>query len=118
MFYNINKCYHVHIGENTEASKYEMGSGDNKITIKGVASEKVLGIFIDEKLNFRQHITKKVNIANRNLGILFRSFTYMDKELFLNLYKAMVRPHIEYVITVQERQTNFRKCSEKSNIMV
>ena len=58
-------------------------------------SDKDLGVFIDEKLNFREHITKKVNIANRNLGLIFRSFTYMDKEMFLNLYKSMVRPHIE-----------------------
>ena len=40
MFYNTDKCHHVHIGENTEASKYEMGSGDNRNTIKGVESEK------------------------------------------------------------------------------
>ena len=31
------RCY-VHMGENTEASKYEMGSGDNRITIKRVES--------------------------------------------------------------------------------
>ena len=30
MFYNTDKCHHVHISENTEASKYEMGSGDNR----------------------------------------------------------------------------------------
>ena len=104
MFYNTDKCHHVHIGENTEASKYEMGSGDNRNTIKRVESEKDLGVFIDEKLNFRDHITKKVNIANRNLGIIFRSFTYMDKEMFLNLYKSMVRPHIEYATQVWSRQ--------------
>ena len=100
MFYNTDKCHHVHIGENTEASKYKMGSGDNRNTIKRVESEKDLGVFIDEKLNFRDHITNKVNIANRNLGIIFRSFTYMDKEMFLNLYKSMVRPHIEYATQV------------------
>ena len=104
MFYNTDKCHHVHIGENTEASKYEMGSGDNRNTIKRVESEKDLGVFIDEKLNFRDHITKKVNIANRNLGIIFRSFTYMDKEMFLNLYKSMVRPHIEYATQVWSPQ--------------
>ena len=81
-----------------------MGSGDNRSTIKRVESEKDLGVFIDEKLNFREHITKKVNIANRNLGITFRSFTYMDKEMFLNLYKSMVRPRIEYATQVQERK--------------
>ena len=104
MFYNTDKCHHVHIGENTEASKYEMGSGDNRNTIKRVESEKDLGVFIDEKLNFRDHITKKVNIANRNLGIIFRSFAYMDKEMFLNLYKSMVRPHIEYATQVWSPQ--------------
>ena len=75
--------------------KYEMGSDDNRRTIKRVESEKELGVFIDEKLNFREQITKQVNIAKRNLGIIFRRFTYMDKEMFLNLYKSMVRPNIE-----------------------
>ena len=104
MFYNTEKCHHVHIGKNTEASKYEMGSGDNRSTIKRVESEKDVGVFIDEKLNFREHITKKVNIANRNLGIIFRSFTYMDKEMFLNLYKSMVWSHIEYATQVWSPQ--------------
>ena len=81
-----------------------MGSCDNRNTIKRVESEKDLGVFIDEKLNFRNHITKKVNIANRNLGIIFRSFIYMDKEMFLNLYKSMVWPHIEYATQVWSPQ--------------
>ena len=119
MFYNTDKCHHVHIGKNTEASKYEMGSGDNRNTIKRVESEKDLGVFIDEKLNFRDHITKKVNIANRNLGIIFRSFTYMDKELFLNLYKSGAAPYricnTGMVTTIQERQNSFRNCPKKSN---
>ena len=63
-----------------------MGPGANIFTIKRVESEKDLEVFIDDKLNFREHITKKVNIANRNLVIIFRSFTYMDKEMFFNLY--------------------------------
>ena len=104
MFYNTDKCHRFHIGENTEASKYEIGSGDNRSTIKRVESEKDLGISIDKKLNFHEHITKKVNIANRNLGIIFRSFTYMGKEMFLNLYKSMVRSHIEYATQVWSPQ--------------
>ena len=97
-----------------------MGSVDYRSTIKRVESEKDLGVFIDEKLNFREHITKKVNIANKNLGKILRSFTYMDKEMLLNLYKSMVRPHIEYASQVwspqyKKRQKNFRKCPKKSN---
>ena len=54
-----DKCHHVHIGENTEARKYEMGSGDKRSTIKRVESEKDLGVSIDEKLNFREHKQRK-----------------------------------------------------------
>ena len=63
-----------------------MGPGAYTFTIKRVEPEKDLEVFIDDKLNFHEHITMKVNIANINLGIIFRSFTYMDKEMFLNLY--------------------------------
>ena len=39
------------------------------------------------KSDFRDHINTKVNTANRNLGIVFRTFAYIDQEMFLNLYK-------------------------------
>ena len=53
-----------------------------------------------EKLIFRDHISKKAAIAKRNLGLIFRSFTYIDKAMFLNLYKSLVRPHLEYATLV------------------
>ena len=65
-----------------------------------VSSEKDLGVIMDKALKFSEHISTKINKANRNLGIVFRTFTYMDKEMFLNLYKSIVRPHLEYAATV------------------
>ena len=47
-----------------------------------------------------EDITSKVNIANRNVGIVFRTFTYIDQEMFLNLYKSIIRPHLEYATPV------------------
>ena len=41
-----------------------------------------------------------VKKANRNLGTIKRTFSYMDKIIFLNLYKALVHPQIEYTSTV------------------
>ena len=38
MLYNIDKCRHVHICENALDNKYEMGSCDNRITIKQLQS--------------------------------------------------------------------------------
>ena len=76
-----------------------MKSGQESTKIEKVASEKDLGVIVDQALNFSEHINSKVNKANRNLGMIFRTFTYMDKEIFLNLYKSVVRPHLEYAVT-------------------
>ena len=45
-------------------------------------------------------ISYQIKVANRNLGLIFRTFTYIDKDIFLNLFKSIVRPHIEYASSV------------------
>ena len=77
-----------------------MISGQERIQIEQVKVEKDLGAISDEKLLFRKHISKKSAIANRNLGLIFKSFTYLNKEMFMCLYKALVRPHLEYATQV------------------
>ena len=77
-----------------------MKLGQEQFEIEKVSSEKDLGVIVDKSLNFSEHIRSKINKANRNLGTMFRAFTYMDKDMFLNLYKSIVRPHLEYAVTV------------------
>ena len=77
-----------------------MISNNQEIELEKVKKEKDLVVIIDQNLTFRDHINSKVNIANRNLGIIFRTFTYIDEEMFLNLFKSIVRPHIEYATPI------------------
>ena len=93
MPFNIKKCKHLHIRSSIVGDNY-MPSESGIVPIEKVKEENDLGVMIDSKLNFRQHISKKVPIANRNLGIIHRTFTYLNQEMFLSLYKAMVRPHL------------------------
>ena len=58
--------------------------------------ERDLGVIIDSKLKFEDHITKKVNKANAIMGAIRRSYKYLDENTFLLLFKALVRPHLEY----------------------
>ena len=55
-----------------------------------------LEVIIDNELNFQEHIGTQVKQANKLLGIIKRSFTYLDKEMFITLYKILVRPHLKY----------------------
>ena len=90
--FNKSKCKHVHFGPPNNASRYQMG-GD---IITQCTEEKDLGITIDEKLKFQIHINNQTKKANQRLGMIKRSFTYMDKNMFTTLYKSIVRPHLEY----------------------
>ena len=62
--------------------------------------EKDIGVIVDSQLKFHSHISDKVNKANNVMGIIRRSFSHLDDEMFLKLYKALVRPHLEYAAVV------------------
>ena len=100
MLFNITKCHHLHIGKHDRGIKYTMPSNNQEIELEKVDSEKDQGVIIDQNLTFRDHMNSKVNIANRYLGIIFRTFTFIDEEIFLNLYKSIVRPHVEYATPI------------------
>ena len=65
--------------------------------------QKDLGVAIDNKLKFVPHIQAMVKKANRNLGLIKRTFSYLDKTVFLNLYKTIVRPHLEYASVLYKK---------------
>ena len=58
--------------------------------------EKDLGVHFDGSLSFDIHIDKVVSKANQMTGIIRRTFSFLDKSTFLQLYKSMIRPHVEY----------------------
>ena len=96
MRFHPEKCHVMHIGNNNPRQEYSMSCGDQQHTLDAVSSEKDLGILIDEKLKFSEHINIKVNKANQILGCIKHTFKHINKEIFKLLYKSLVRPHLEY----------------------
>ena len=90
--FNVDKCKVLHIGSNQHYRQYRLG-GDF-ITVSD--AEKDLGILIDNKLAFHKQCSTAVNKANKLLGIIRRSFEYINADTMLCLYKSLIRPIIEY----------------------
>ena len=88
----------MHIGtkDYQPRENYFMFDGQTIITIEECDQEKDLGVTFDETLIFDKHINNAINKANKMLGLIKRTFNYLNKETFLKLYKSMVRPHLEY----------------------
>ena len=57
-------------------------------------------MLFDERLSFKEEISTRVNKANSIAGIIRRSFVYLDEITFCLLFKALVRPHLEYAVNI------------------
>jgi len=92
--FNPEKCSSMTICRpNSNTSRhYKM----NETTLKVIQTERDLGVMVDRHLKFEQHIQTKINKANSIMGIIRRTYTYLDADTFLLLYKSLVRPHLEY----------------------
>ena len=55
---------------------------------------------IDSELRFEEHISEKVKKANTIVGLIRRSFSFLDCQLFKKVYITFVRPHLEYAQAV------------------
>ena len=90
--FNVDKCKVLHIGSNQHNRQYRLG-GDF-IAVSDV--ERDLGVLIDNKLTFHKQCSSAVAKANKLLGIIRRSFEYINVDMMLCLYKSLIRPVIEY----------------------
>ena len=51
---------------------------------------------MDNQLSFKSHVAFATAKANRVVGVIRRSFDNLTEELFLTLFKSLVRPILEY----------------------
>ena len=65
-----------------------------------ITEEKDLGVIIDRKLNFSSDIATQVKKANKMMGLIRRSYPYLDITSFRYLFNSLVRPHLEYRISI------------------
>ena len=98
--FNYQKCNHMHLGNENYVATYYMNNNGELKEINKVTEQKDFGVLIDDKLKIVPHIQAMVKKANRNLEIIKRTFSYLDKSMYLSLNKAIIRPHLEYASTV------------------
>jgi hypothetical protein len=96
MTFNATKCKVMHLGLKNPFHDYTMNQDGQKVILESTDIEKDLGVNIDNQLKFSKHTEIQVNKANKLLGMIRRSYTYLDKESMLTLYRSLIRPHLEY----------------------
>jgi len=79
--FNSTKYKVMHLGNANDRSKYSMKENGMEVLLESDSEEKDLGIWIDDKLKFTNHIGHAVAKSNQILGLIKRSFVYRDSEI-------------------------------------
>ena len=94
MLFNFGKCKCLHTGHGNFNVNYKMGDTVLGTTVK----EKDLGVTISADMKVSEQCGIAASKGNQILGLIRRNITYKGKKLIIPLYKAIVRPHLEYCI--------------------
>ena len=122
LHFNSTKCKVIHMGKKNQNYEYFIREGVTNNLLESVHSEKDLGVVVDEDLTFDDHITEVIKRANRISSLLIRTITFKNKNIMVPLFKALVRPILEYgnvvwcprlkkhITNIENVQRRFTKC--------
>ena len=94
MLLNFGKCKCIHKGHGNMDEEYKMGNAVLGRTIQ----EKDLGVTFSADMNVSEQCGIAASKGNKTLRLIRKTITYKEKHLIVSLYKATVRPHLEYCI--------------------
>jgi len=94
MAFNVEKCKVMHVGAKNSEAKYEIGGREMKV----VKEEKDLGVLISQDMKVSRQCGQAAKKANMVLGMISRAFVSRSKTIMVKLYKALVRPHLDYCV--------------------
>ncbi len=64
----------------------------DKAVLRRVSEEKDIGVPVDDKLSFSNHMATKLKKANSIMGVILRTYAYLDDDRFL----LLLTRHLEY----------------------
>ena len=94
MLFNLDKCTVIHLGSKNPQREYKMGNN----ILKKSKQERDLGVIIDSSGKSTEQCIMAVKKANTVLGMIKRNIVYKSKDVIVRLYKALVRPKLEYCV--------------------
>ena len=92
----------------------------NDIIVEKLTSQKHLGIYLDENLDFSAHLKEKISKANRSIGIIkkveMKKKLKLPKNALLTIYKSFVRSYLDYGDIVCNQPTNDSLCKKLESV--
>ena len=78
----------------------------NGNNVQTAISQKHLGLVLDFKLDFNEHISNKINKCNKIIGIMKKLSLFLLWKTLLKIYKSFVRPSLDYGDAIYDKPFN------------
>lgn len=90
----IFQCKTMHFSKKNSRSDFHL-QGD---VLEKTEVEKDPGVLVASDLKPSTHVAQVAAKTNSTLRIITRSFTFINKEIFLSLCQTLDRPTVEYAV--------------------
>ena len=77
---------------------------DTKVQLAN--NQKHVGLILDSKLDFNEHIDNKMKKCNKIIGIMKRISLILSRKSLLTIYKSFVRPNLDYADIIYDKPLN------------
>jgi hypothetical protein len=99
--FHPEKCSVLKVGNSGDSTAYTMTSRnaqdeERTVQLKVSEMERDLGVLVDKDLCFKSHVAQATTKATKVIGIIRRTFDFLTPSTFVQLYKSLVRPILEY----------------------
>ena len=78
----------------------------NDTKVQLATSQKYLGLILDSKLDFNEHIDNRINKGNKIIVIMKRLSLILSRKILLTMYKCFVRPNLDYAHIISGKPFN------------
>ena len=69
----------------------------DKSPVIKTTNHKHLGLMLDEKLNFREHLKENISKAYKCIAVLRKLQNIIPRNSLLTIYKSFIRPHLDII---------------------
>ena len=106
---NVSKTHFMVFGKLKHIGNIKITIND--VEIEHVSVTKFLGVLIDEKLNWLDHINKVKSKLSKCIAIIYKARERVNKDALLILYNSLFLPHLSYCCEVWANtyKTNLHK---------
>ena len=84
----------------------------NKFLVEKVETQKHLGLKLDKKLSFKEHLKDKFAKVNGGIGVLKKLSAFLRRHSLVTLYKSFIRPHLDYAEIIYDKPNNLNLCNK------